>query len=105
MSRTGWQVIRKISVVLTALLLLQWLVLIGGIVFLAATTDRATVVRFLLVRSTSDDGPPTFWTPTHFILERILIALFTLGAWLISQHAQRHLKAMPAKPSAPSLEV
>jgi hypothetical protein len=105
MSRVGWQVIRKISVVVTALLVLGWLVLIGGVIFFALTADRGTVVRFLLVRSTSDDGPPSYWTPMHFVLEKILIALFTLGAWLLSQHAQRHLRSSTQNPAESPTET
>jgi hypothetical protein len=102
MSRAGWQVVRKVSVVLTCILILDWLVLIGGTVFLAITTDRGAVARFLLSHSESADGAESFWTPTHFVLEMILMALFTVGAWLLSQHAQRHLQSNGKLPAVQS---
>jgi hypothetical protein len=95
MSRAGWQVTRKVSIVLTSLFVLHWVLLIGGTIFLAVVGGRDAVIRFLR----SDDG-----TLIPFALKQGLFLLLTLATWLISQHAQRHvhpskneLSAAPSK--------
>jgi len=101
MSRTGWQVVRKTSLIFTSFFVAYWLLMIAVAIFIVATDGPDKFISFLR----SSDGAEGSWSSMNFAIQQVLVLLLTLGAWLLSQHSQRHLKSLPSESSALSPET
>ena len=78
----------------TALVILRWIVLLGGILYAGANEGRDLVVSFL--RDVNSDAPTSDWRPWDFVIKQIFYLFLTAGSGLAAVHFRLRIEAIDA---------
>ncbi len=91
MKRTSWQIVRKCSLVFFVALVLDWVLLLGGVLYFAIADGPSWALLFL--RRMDDVGPSGPWDPTDFIVEQVGILILTVASGVLAVRSRKHLEA------------
>jgi hypothetical protein len=93
MKRTRLVIGRKVSVVICGVLLLNWLLFLGAIVFCWVMGGTDEVIRFFREASGNDDFR-THWDPWPFVFLQVFYLFITVGSGLSAIYFRRRMEAL-----------
>jgi hypothetical protein len=92
MRRTWVVLARKVSVVVLSVMILYWLILIGGLIFLGATEGKVWVIRFL--RDAGGAMPTGPWDPTRGAMKLVTILLVTVVRGIVAVRSRKRIESL-----------